>query len=61
MAPNLELAFTMRSYVSIKGNVSLGAVKGGLRRSISSISRGYFKGPGLDAKILPGGCDVSLV
>jgi hypothetical protein len=61
MAPKLELAFTMRSYVSIKENVILGAVKGGLRRSISPITHGYIKGPGLDAKVLPGGSDVALV
>jgi hypothetical protein len=61
MAPKLELAFTMRSYVSIEQNVSIGAVKGGLIRSVSPITHGYIKGPGLDAKVLSGGADVSLV
>ena len=61
MAPKLELAFTMRSYVSVKQNVILGAVKGGLIRSVLPIAHGYIKGSGLDAKVLPGGGDVALV
>lgn len=61
MAPKLELAFTMRSYVSIEQNVGIGAVKGGLLRSWSPITHGYIKGSGLDAQVLPGGGDVPLV
>jgi hypothetical protein len=61
MAPKLELAFTMRSYVSVEQTVKLGVVKGGLNRSVSPITHGYIKGSGLDAKVLPGGGDVGLV
>jgi hypothetical protein len=61
MAPKLELAFTMRSYVSISETVVLGPVKGGLIRSVAPIKYGYIKGSGLDAKVLPGGGDVPLV
>ena len=61
MAPKLELAFTMRSYVSVQQTLILGAVKGDLRRSITPITHGYIKGSGLDATVLPGGGDVALV
>jgi hypothetical protein len=61
MAPKLELAFTMRGYMSKENSLNLDAIKGGPSRIIVPITHGTLEGSGLNAKLLSGGGDWILV
>jgi hypothetical protein len=56
-APKLEKHFTMRIYLSKENIHDLGAMRNGPHRHIAAITRGFIKGEGLEAEILPGGAD----
>jgi hypothetical protein len=56
-APKLEKHFTMRIYLSEENIYDLGAMRNGPHRHIAAITRGFIKGEGLEAEILPGGAD----
>jgi hypothetical protein len=55
--PKLEKHFTMRIYLSKENIHDLGAMRNGPHRHIAAITRGFIKGEGLEAEILPGGAD----
>jgi len=61
MTPKLEYAFTLRAYVSKEDFVDLGPVKSGAHRMIAPVTHGFIEGPGMNAKLLPGGSDWLLV
>jgi len=56
-APKLEKHFTMRIYLSKENIYDLGAMRNGPHRHIAAITRGFIKGEGVEAEILPGGAD----
>lgn len=61
MAPQLQVVFKMRGYMSKQNTVNLKAIKSGASRIIVPITHGFIKGSGLEAEILPGGGDWILV
>jgi Protein of unknown function (DUF3237) len=61
MASKLELAFTMRGYMSKENSLDLKTIKSGAQRVIVPITHGFIEGSGLKAELVPGGGDWILV
>lgn len=61
MVPKLELAFTMRAYLSRENSLTIAKVKSNLSRIILPITHGFVEGSGLNATVIPGGGDWLLV
>ncbi|KAF2105815.1 hypothetical protein BDV96DRAFT_655287 [Lophiotrema nucula] len=57
--PKLDYHFTLRGYTTI--SLLLPSIKSGPTRLIASVTHGFLSGKGLEAEILPGGADWSLV
>ena len=55
--PKLEKHFTMRIYLCKENIYDLKAMRNGPHRHIAAITRGFIKGEGFEAEILPGGAD----
>jgi hypothetical protein len=61
--PKLQLKFTLRAYLDGKDATSEGPFKSanGPAQAVTPLSKGFLRGSGLNATILPGGADVELV